>query len=91
MNELELYTHQGAESGFRTVLATDAEHPYITAWWPPGHILGYEHTFVHTVLDLLRAIEKGTLPTPNFEDGLRNQQVLDAIERAANARTWETV
>ena len=91
MNELQLYTHQGAESGFRTVLATEAEHPYVGAWWPPGHILGYEHTFVHTVLDLLQAIEKGTLPTPNFEDGLRNQQVLDAIERAANARTWQAV
>jgi predicted dehydrogenase len=91
MNELELYTEQGAESGFRTVLATEAEHPYAGAWWPPGHILGYEHTFVHTVLDLLQAIDKGQIPTPSFEDGLRNQQVLDAIERASNSRRWERV
>jgi len=91
MNEVELYTPEGASSGFRTVLATEAEHPYAGAWWPPGHILGYEHTFVHTVLDLLQALEKGRLPTPNFEDGLRNQQVLDAIERAASARSWQRV
>ena len=91
MNEVELYTPEGASSGFRTVLATEAEHPYAGAWWPPGHILGYEHTFVHTVLDLLQALEKGRLPTPNFEDGLRNQRVLDAIERAARARSWQRV
>ena len=53
--ELELYLEEGADSGFRTVFATDSSHPYVDAWWPPGHILGYQHTFVHTVLDLLIA------------------------------------
>jgi predicted dehydrogenase len=91
MNELELYLEEGADSGFRTVLATDPEHPYLQGWWPPGHILGYQHTFVHTVLDLLLAIEEQRLPTPNFEDGLRNQRVLDAIERAEASRRWESV
>ena len=55
MNELELYEETGPESGFRTILATDASHPYVAAWWPPGHILGYEHTFVHTVHDFVQA------------------------------------
>lgn len=60
-------------------------------WWPAGHIIGYEHTFTHTVLDLLRAVSEGRLPTPNFEDGVRNQLVLDAVERAARSRQWESV
>lgn len=91
MNELELYVQEGPESGFRTILATDASHPYIAGWWPPGHIVGYEHTFTHTVLDLLGAVEKNSIPSPNFEDGVRNQMVLDAVERAASSRAWETV
>ncbi len=91
MNELELYTSQGEESGFRTVLVTEAEHPYVGAWWPPGHILGYEHTFVHTVRDLLLAIDAGEVPSPSFVDGVRNQEVLDAIERSSTSRQWEQV
>ena len=91
MNELELYLEEGPESGFRTVLATDASHPYVAAWWPPGHIVGYEHTFVHTVLDLIRAIDAQKLPTPNFDDGVRNQRVLAAIARASASRGWESV
>jgi predicted dehydrogenase len=91
MNELEVYREEGASSGFRTVLATDESHPYVAAWWPPGHILGYEHTFTHTVLDLILAIDRAELPVPNFGDGLANQRVLDAIERAHGSRSWESV
>jgi predicted dehydrogenase len=91
MNELEVYREEGADSGFRTVLATDEAHPYVEAWWPPGHILGYEHTFTHTVLDLMLAIEAGELPCPNFGDGVSNQKVLDAIERSSASRKWEVV
>jgi len=53
-------------------------HPYISAWWPPGHIIGYEHTFVHEVADFLECITKDTLPLPSFYDGLKCQAVLDA-------------
>jgi predicted dehydrogenase len=91
MNELEVYREEGPNSGFRTVLATDAAHPYVAGWWPPGHIIGYEHTFTHTVLDLLQGIEDGKAPIPNFEDGVRNQQVLAAIESAAGSRGWAKV
>ncbi len=90
MNELEVYEEQGPDSGFRTILATDPEHPYVEAWWPPGHILGYEHTFTHTVLDMVRGVVDGVSPTPNFEDGVRNQRVLDAIERSSEQRQWES-
>jgi len=91
MNELELYEESGPESGFRTILATDASHPYVAAWWPPGHTLGYEHTFVHTVRDFVQAVvERGSIK-PDFEDGLANQRVLEAIERSAKSRRWETV
>jgi predicted dehydrogenase len=91
MNELELYIEEGPDSGFKTILVTDAKHPYVDAWWPPGHIIGYEHTFIHTVRDLVRAIDKQEVPTPNFEDGVRNQRVLDGIERASSSQKWETV
>jgi predicted dehydrogenase len=94
MNELELYlnTEPGAIRGFHTILVTDREHhPYVKAWWPPGHIIGYEHTFTHTVYDLLEAIAKGAQVAPSFEDGLRNQRVIDAIARAAATKAWVSV
>ncbi|HEY2406771.1 MAG TPA: Gfo/Idh/MocA family oxidoreductase [Polyangiaceae bacterium] len=89
LNELELYVEQGKDSGFRRILATDPAHPYAGAWWPPGHLLGYEHSFTHTVRDLILAIAEQRLPTPNFEDGVRNQRVLDAVARSAASRSWE--
>lgn len=88
MNELEVYTESGPLSGFSTISVTDAQHPYVSAWWPPGHIIGYEHSFTHTVYDFLMAIAKGELPSPNFEDGLKNQRVLDAIERSSALGKW---
>jgi predicted dehydrogenase len=91
LNELEFYEEAGPESGFRTILATDESHPFVEAWWPPGHTLGYEHTFVHTVVDFVRAVAAGHVPHPSFADGVRNQQILDAIERSASSRRWEAV
>lgn len=91
LNELELYEEQGAQSGFRSVLATDATHPYVAAWWPPGHTLGYEHSFVHTIADFVGALARGEAVSPSFDDGLANQRVLAAIERSAASRRWESV
>ena len=90
MNELEVYFEDDPPRlrGFRRILVTEADHPYIKAWWPPGHIIGYEHTFTHTVFDLLEAIADRRVPEPNFLDGMRNQQVLEAIERASATRRW---
>jgi predicted dehydrogenase len=91
LNELELYTDEGPNSGFRRILVTDPTHPYIAGWWPRGHIIGYEHSFTHTVLDLIKAIDTQQLPAPNFEDGVRNQRVLAAIEKASDSQRWERV
>jgi predicted dehydrogenase len=93
MNELEVYLESDSRGvrGFHRVLATDPEHPYVKAWWPPGHIIGYEHTFTHTVFDLLEAVAKQKQPSPSFVDGVRNQKVLHAIEQAAKTRKWVRV
>lgn len=91
LNELDVYIESGPQSGFRTISVTDRSHPFMAAWWPPGHIIGYEHSFVHTIYDFLRAIADGAPPRPNFEDGLQNQLVLDAIERSALSGRWEAV
>jgi len=90
MNELRVYFEDAdpETSGFRTLLVTEPEHPYMARWWPPGHIIGYEHTFVHTVKDLLDGIKTGENPGPTFEDGLRVQAVIDAVERSLRRRAW---
>jgi len=80
MNELQYLNLEDPvdEQGFRTILVTNPTHPYMAAWWPPGHIIGYEHEFTHAVVDFLTALEKGTKITPNLYDGLKDMQVLEA-------------
>ncbi len=93
LNELEVYFESDPPSlrGFRTVLVTEQTHPYMSAWWPPGHIIGWEHTFTHMVYDLLEAVADGKVPSPNFRDGVMNQRVLEAIERSSQTRRWVRV
>jgi predicted dehydrogenase len=90
LNELEFYSRndEDKEQGFRSILVTENVHPYIKAWWPPGHIIGWEHTFIHEIGDLLQAIAKGESVYPDFYDGLRCQQVLDAVEQSADETRW---
>ena len=93
MNRLKFYRcgDPEAKRGFRDILVTEPVHPYVGAWWPPGHIIGFEHTFVHTFADFLNAAASGKKVSPDFEDGLRNQQVLEAVERSAKSRRWERI
>jgi predicted dehydrogenase len=93
MNELQVYFGDDAEDvqGFRTINVTDAAHPYTANWWPAGHILGYEHAFVHAVKDLLDGIKAGHSPAPTFEDGFRCQAVLAAVEQSVADHAWATV
>ncbi|UVS81972.1 Gfo/Idh/MocA family protein [Actinokineospora sp. UTMC 2448] len=94
MNELRFFDGDdaGAEAGFRRILVTEPEHPYVGAWWPPGHLLGYEHTFTHEVSDLLEAIATGSDPEPGFAEGLQVQRVLAAVEDSAAAGSvWTPV
>ena len=90
MNELQVYfTDDDADvQGFRRVLATDPPHAYSSAWWPPGHTIGYEHTFIHEVYELMEAIGAGRQPVPNFRDGVKCQAVLEAVERSVEERRW---
>jgi predicted dehydrogenase len=93
LNELEFYdaTRPAAEQGFGRILMTEAEHPYMSAWWPPGHIIGYEHSFTHELRDFVAAVATGTDPTPSFTDALQVQLVLDAVTRSAEAAAWAEV
>jgi predicted dehydrogenase len=94
LNELQFCDRDGdsATAGFRTILVTGPGHPYLSAWWPPGHVLGWEHTFTHEVRDLVTAIAAGTEPAPSFRDGLQVQRVLAAVEQSATRESaWTPV
>lgn len=89
LNELAFLdaTAPAREQGFRRILVNEPEHPYLKAWWPQGHIIGWEHTFTHEVRDFLLAVSSGTAPSPSFEDGLAVQRILDAVEESAAAKS----
>jgi predicted dehydrogenase len=94
MNDLSFFDHtlDDETAGFRRILVTEPGHPYLSAWWPPGHLIGYEHSFTHEVRDLVDAIGTGVDPTPSFADGLQVQQVLAAVEASAAAGShWTPV
>ncbi|WTF85010.1 Gfo/Idh/MocA family oxidoreductase [Micromonospora globbae] len=94
LNELEFYdaTLPTAEQGFSRILVTEGDHPYMSAWWPPGHIIGYEHSFTHQMRDFIEAIATGTDPEPSFGDALQVQLVLDAVVRSAElGSSWTDV
>jgi len=93
LNELEYYSGNDEDltQGFRNIIVTEGDHPYIDRWWPPGHIIGWEHTFIHEIGDLLLAIAKEENIHPDFYDGLRCQQVLDAASHSAVNRAWITI
>ncbi|MDG4863181.1 Gfo/Idh/MocA family oxidoreductase, partial [Streptomyces sp. T-3] len=92
LNELSFHDHRepAEHAGFRRILVTEPGHPYLEAWWPPGHALGYEHTFVHQARDLVHAIAAGTEPAPSFADGLQVQRVLAAVEESAGKNSAYT-
>ena len=93
MNELQFYSLDDEPHcrGFRTILVTERVHPYVNAWWPPGHGLGYEHTFTHAVADLLNAIAEDRMPQPDFAEGVRVQAVLEAVEGSWAQKRWARV
>lgn len=94
LNTLGFYdrTAKGDRQGFTRILVTEPVHPYLDAWWPAGHMLGYEHGFTHQAKDFVEAINSGTQPRPSFADGLQVQRVLEAVESSAAASAaWTTV
>lgn len=94
LNALQFYdrTAPNDRQGFTKILVTESEHPYVSAWWPAGHMLGYEHGFSHQVVDFVGAVAEGTDPHPSFVEGLSVQRVLDAVERSNDIDSaWVTV
>ncbi len=93
MNRLKYFNNADPDDrkGYRDIIVTEGCQPYVGAWWPPGHIIGYEHTFVHTVFDFIQAVVKGKSVQPTFEDGLENQKVLEAVEKSSKLRRWVKV
>ena len=89
MNRLQFYRTEDVEGrrGFREILVAESEHPYIEQWWPPGHLIGYEHSFVHTIADFVRAVVARRSAAPTFADGLANQRVIEAIAPQEHAHT----
>lgn len=93
MNVLSFYdAADSPEAGFRRILVTEPEHPYVGKWWPTGHGLGYEHGFTHQVVDLVNALAQQRQPEPSFADAVQVQRVLAAVESsAANSSQWQQV
>lgn len=93
MNLLELYLEEDPEGiqGFRTIQCTEQVHPFAGSYWPAGHIIGYEHTFINMMATFMEGLHSGVNPAPNFEDGYRNQLVIEAVELSAKSRQWMDV
>ncbi|HHY82536.1 MAG TPA: Gfo/Idh/MocA family oxidoreductase [Clostridiales bacterium] len=90
MNELLYYNASDEEGvqGFRLIQATEGIHPYMHAWWPTGHVIGYEHTFVHELYEFVEAIANDTPAAPDFEDGVKCSQVLEAVDTSIEEKQW---
>jgi predicted dehydrogenase len=90
MNELQYYNASDEEGiqGFRLIQATEGVHPYMYAWWPVGHVIGYEHTFVHELYEFTEAIARDTAPSPDFTDGVKCSQVLEAVDTSIEQKQW---
>ncbi|HOJ40294.1 MAG TPA: gfo/Idh/MocA family oxidoreductase, partial [bacterium] len=90
---LQFYSQDDPENlrGFRTILTTEAAHPYAGNWWPAGHIIGYGESFVNMVADVISSVATNQNPSPNFHDGVRCQEVLKAVEDSIIKRQWVKV
>ena len=93
LNELEWYdrTEPAVDRGFRTIPILERDHPYVAAWWPAGHALGWEHTFTNAIHDFLTCLEQDLMPEPDFHDGVKVQAILDAVEASSQSGTWQAV
>lgn len=93
MNELEYYNTEDPADvrGFRLIQTTDSVHPYTGNYWPAGHIIGYEHTFINLIHDILRDWSEGKPTHPDFEDGLAVQKVLESVTKSSESRTWQAI
>ncbi len=91
MNRLEYFDHSDDSivRGWRSILVTDSDQPYMKRWWIPGTSIGYEHSFVHQVADFLQSLEEGKPCSPTFRDALQTQKVCEAVLKSASSRSWQ--
>lgn len=90
LHRLQYFDHRdtGKLRGWRSIHVTDSDHPYMQHWWVPGLQIGYEHTFVHQVADLLQGLAESNLPGPSFRDALATEYVIDAVLKSAKNESW---
>ncbi|MCL2709171.1 MAG: Gfo/Idh/MocA family oxidoreductase [Defluviitaleaceae bacterium] len=93
LNELKYFSRDDEEGlqGFRTIGVTEGSHPYMTHWWPAAHIIGYEHTFVHQLYEFVECIANDKAARPDFGDGVKCSQVLDAVDLSIESKSWVNV
>jgi predicted dehydrogenase len=93
LNRLEVFDANDSVElqGSHGVLVTGPGHPYTDHFWPPGHIIGYEHTFILTLADFLQSLVKNERFRPGFDDAVEVQQVLEAVEESATKRAWVNI
>jgi predicted dehydrogenase len=93
MNELQYFNAEDPEGvqGFRLIQVTEGVHPYAGAWWPAGHVLGYEHTFIHELYEFFQAIANDKQCSPDFNDGVKCSQVLEAVDLSIAEKKWVKV
>ena len=93
LNELEFLDTRNppTEQGIGDLLVTDMQHPIFPNFWKPGHIIGYEHTFIAALAEFLDAVSRGVEFHPDFTDALEVQRVLDGLQRSVKSRQWTTI
>ena len=93
LNRLEYfdYNDESIVRGWRSVLVTDSDQPYMKRWWVPGLNIGYEHSFVHQAADFLQSLEEGKPCSPTFQDALETQKVCEAVINSANSKSWKNI
>jgi predicted dehydrogenase len=93
LHRLQWFDHKDESKlrGWRSIHVSDGDHPYCGKWWVPGLQLGYEHSFVHQVVDFVQGLETGTPARPNFRDGLATDYVVDAVLKSAKGHKWVKV
>lgn len=90
MNELQYFNNEDDEHvrGFRTIQVTDSFHDYTANWWPVGHVIGYEHTFVHEFFEFTQSVVNHQPAIPDFHDGYMCNVILDCVDLSIKENTW---
>lgn len=91
LNRLEYFDHadESIVRGWRSILVTDADQPYMDKWWIPGTSIGYEHSFIHQVAEFFKSLETGEPASPTFKDALETQKVCEAVLESASSKSWK--